>query len=230
MSVAPSSSPVPASAEAKRRIGCLSLRWLCLFVIAGACYAFWPRTADIRSFDPAAVARLEARAWRHYYEKDYLRLGVDLYALCRGQLGASPARSLQIGWHAAQAARLFQRSGSREEATLALPHLRGYYAAVARASGEVFPIEEAALLELEWWQQRREKIPPQDYAKVIAECSAVFYGTDNADMGMAALLRAQAMAYRDARRNGQMQEVDWQHVEDQLRRAGTHLLAGVNGQ
>lgn len=191
-----------------------------------AAYAFWPRAARLRSFDPDEVARIDAQAWRHYYEKDYARLTRDLYRLCRRQLGASPARSLQIGWEAAWAARVFQQSKSREQARAALPYLEKYYDIIRTVSGEPFATDEAARLELEWWQQRRENAGPEEYARPMAACAAVLYGVFNDDIRQSAEIRARMMAWRDAR-GGAMTGDDWRHIEEELRRATRHLRAGV---
>src|SRR5262245_29562688 len=44
---------------------------LCLStaIVAGLLYTTWPRTPDLRGFDPSAVARIETEMWRAYYER-----------------------------------------------------------------------------------------------------------------------------------------------------------------
>ena len=86
--------------------------------VACAC---WPRTADLRCFEPAEIARLETAMWRDYYEKRYGALFYHLCALSRTQFGFSPFDSLRITWAAAQAASAFQPTRSREAANAALP-------------------------------------------------------------------------------------------------------------
>jgi hypothetical protein len=71
-------------------------------------YACWPRKADLRSFDPAAMARLETAMWRDYYDRHYPTLFYHLYEVSRTQFGFSPLDSLRIALAAAQAARIFQ--------------------------------------------------------------------------------------------------------------------------
>jgi hypothetical protein len=36
---------------------------------ATGAYACWPRAADLRGFNPAAMARLETAMWRDYYDR-----------------------------------------------------------------------------------------------------------------------------------------------------------------
>jgi hypothetical protein len=55
--------------------------------VLGIC---WPRKADLRSFDPAAMARLETAMWRDYYDKHYPTLVYHLYEVSRTQFGFSP--------------------------------------------------------------------------------------------------------------------------------------------
>ncbi|MDR1283029.1 MAG: hypothetical protein LBK99_19730 [Opitutaceae bacterium] len=222
---APLPPPSPASTHSKRRRRRIVATAVFAIVLCAA-YAFWPRAARLRSFDPDEVARIDAQAWRHYYEKNYVRLTRDLYRLCRRQLGASPARSLQIGWQAARAARVFQKSRSREQAREALPYLERYYNIIRTVSGESFATDEAARLELEWWQQRRENIPPEEYARPMAACAAVLYGVFNDDIRLSAEIRARMMAWRDAR-GGAMTDDDWRHIAGELRRATRHFHAGV---
>jgi hypothetical protein len=203
-------------------------RWLtAAFLLGLAAYVFWPRDAHLRLFDPARVARLETRMWRSYYEQRYAALFADLYTLNREDYGFSPADSLAIAWYAAQAARTFQPTRSRAEAQSALPLLERYYAVLRRRGGETFDAREAALLELNWWQLRRENAPPPAYGAVIVQTTSAVFHADNADVRRAGLLRAQMMSYRDERRDGSMQESDWAHVESELVRSYEALRAGV---
>jgi len=61
-----------------------------------AVFACWPRKADLRAFNPAGMARIEAAMWRDYYEKRYGALFYHLYELSRRQFGFSPLDSLRI--------------------------------------------------------------------------------------------------------------------------------------
>ena len=65
---------------------------LLALVAAAAAYAAIPRRADLTSFDPGAMARLETAMWRHYYEQRYLALFLDLYEMARGEQGVLAAR------------------------------------------------------------------------------------------------------------------------------------------
>jgi hypothetical protein len=117
---------------------------LALAIGAAGIYACWPRSADLRAFDPAGMARLETAMWRDYYEKHYPRLFYHLYEVSRAQFGFAPLASVRIALAAAQAARTFQPTRSREAANAALPALVTYYRLLASATPGCFDVEEAA--------------------------------------------------------------------------------------
>jgi hypothetical protein len=182
-----------------------------------AAYAVIPRQADLRSFDPPEMARLETAMWRDYYDKRYAALFYHLYASTRTQFGFSPFRSLHIALSAAEAARTFQPTRSRRDADAALPALVAYYADFAPAAPAAFDVSEVARLELDWWQARREAVSANDYGLTIARVAALTYGKSADDSGIRqfGVIRAQAMAYRDARGEG-ITEADWGAIETQL--------------
>jgi hypothetical protein len=197
-------------------------------IAAAGMYLCWPRKADLRAFDPAAMARLETAMWRDYYEKHYPRLFYHLYELSRTQFGFSPLDSFRIALSAAQAAKTFQPTRSRAEADAALPSLVTYYGLLLPAAPVAFDASEAARLELDWWQARREKIGPKDYGRTVAEIAALTYGKSRDDPAMleSGIVRAEAMAYRDARYRS-MIEADWSEIETQLLRAYRLLKTSV---
>jgi hypothetical protein len=201
-----------------------------LAILPIAAFACWPRRADLRAFDSAGMARLETAMWRDYYEKRYGALFYHLYELSRTQFGFSPLDSLRIALSAAKAAKAFQPTRTRGEAAAALPELAAYYALLRPAAPAAFDTDKLARLELDWWQARREAAGPRDYGRTIAEVAALTYGKSPDDPAIAAsgVARAEAMAYRDARREG-MTERDWAEIERQLLRACKLLKAGIGG-
>jgi hypothetical protein len=194
-----------------------------------AAYAAIPRHADLRAFDPAELARLETAMWRDYYDKRYAALFYHLYESTRTQFGFSPLMSLHIALSAAEAARTFQPTRSRQEADAVLPALMAYYSDFAPAAPVTFDVEKAARLELDWWQARREAVGPQDYGLTIARVTALTYGKSADDTGIRqfGVARAEAMAYRDARGKG-VTGADWAAIEAQLAGAYRSLKANVS--
>jgi hypothetical protein len=193
-----------------------------------AAYAVIPRQADLRSFEPSEMARLETAMWRDYYDKRYPALFYHLYASTRTQFGFSPLTSLHIALSAAEAARTFQPTRSRQEADAALPSLLAYYWDFAPAAPAAFDVADAARLELDWWQARREAVSPSAYGLTIARVAALTYGKSADDAGIRdfGVARAEAMAHRDARGEG-ITEADWATIETHLVGAYRSLKASV---
>jgi hypothetical protein len=202
---------------------------LVVALVLGAAFAAWPRQADLGGFEPAEMARLETAMWRDYYDKRYPALFYHLYALSRTQFGFSPLDSVRIALAAAQAAKAFQPTRSREAANAALPPLVTYYRLLASAVPGGFDAEEAARLELDWWQARRESIGPQQYGVTVARVAAITYGkpADEPSLLVSGIGRAEAMAFRDARGQA-MTDADWSEIERRLRRAYQSLKAVVS--
>lgn len=194
-----------------------------------AAYAVVPRQADLRAFDPAEMAQLETAMWRDYYDKRYAALFYHLYQSTRTQFGFSPLKSLHIAFSAAAAARTFQPTRSRREADAALPALVAYYGDFAPAAPVAFDVAEAARLELDWWQARREAVAPRDYGLTIARVTALTYGksADDPALRQFGIARAEAMAFRDARGEG-IGEADWATIEARLGEAYRSLKASVS--
>jgi len=203
---------------------------LALLFGAVAAHASWPRKADLRAFEPAEIARLETAMWRDYYEKRHLALFYHLYEVSRTQFGFSPLDGFRIAWAAVRAAKAFQPTRSREAADAALPPLVNYYRLLAAAAPGGFDVAEAAWLELDWWQARREAAGPQEYGVTIARVAAITYGkkADDPSLLTSGIGRAEAMAYRDAR-GPATTELDWSEIECRLRRAYRSLKAAVAG-
>jgi hypothetical protein len=100
--------------------------WVLAAVAAGG--AGWaaaelarPRPADIRTFDPDEVARLETAMWRSYYDRRRLLLFGQLVALLKGQFHLQPLRAVALADLAAElyqvpAERLWTHAARRAEA------------------------------------------------------------------------------------------------------------------
>ena len=175
--------------------------WFAALVVLGfSAYVFCPRTAHLRTFNPIRVGQLETRMWRSYYDQRYADLLGDLYALNRDEYGFSPADSLAIAWYAARAAQIFQPTRSRAEAQKALPMLERYYAVLRERGGETFDEREAARLELDWWQLRRENAQPAEYGSVIVRTTFVVFDADNAEVRRATAARGNDELSRQAPR------------------------------
>ena len=109
-------------------------------------------------------------------------------------------------------------------------YLLDYFSLLRTAAPVAFDPQEAARLELDWLQARREAVSPQAHGRTVAEVAALTYGITAAAPAMLdnGVARAEAMAYRDARGQA-MTEEGWVAIESQLRAAHERLKAGVGG-
>ena len=205
------------------RIICLSALALLLVAVI---FAFQHAMAspDLRGVDPAKAGRLESTMWKSYYDGNYARLGWLTAELACGQYGFSWWDGGRISLSAARSAMFFRKNTDDPRCA---PELEKYYTIIQRAVGGKFDVQEAARLELEWWKERRRNVLPQEYARTIAKLIAVTYGVPDESVLPGATMRAEAMAYRDARRDGKMTAPDWDEVTRQLSEAYTSLKTSI---
>lgn len=174
-----------------------------------------PIRSDIRIFDPAVVARLDAAMWRSYYERKPLVLFNQLAQMMRTQFRAPFFRSYVMAYQAARAAFVFKDGENRREYEKALPHLIDFYADIERMSSESFDVEKAAKLELEWWiiHRQRNMHKPGDLEKALAETASAIYRQPAWQFKEHAKLRAGAMHIRDTKAvNGGLRPSDWDEI------------------
>jgi hypothetical protein len=94
---------------------------LALIVCAVLYDLYFPRTTQMREFDPDEVARLETAMRRSYYEKQRLSLFNQLAELLRTQYHMPPARSKLVAYYAANAAFVFKKGEQRSDYEKTLP-------------------------------------------------------------------------------------------------------------
>ena len=183
---------------------------------------------DMSGFDPQEMGRLESGMWRSYYDGRWLQLACQTMEGACGQYRFSWWDGSRSSLHASRAALFFRKNTDDPRC---LPELDRYYAIISKATGQKFDIRAAASLELQWWKERRRSIAPNDYARTIARATALVYGVPEETVLPAARMRAEAMAYRDARRDGKMTDTDWQEIARQLMLAYASLKEAVtNGR
>jgi len=194
-------------------------------VVASAAVDHWLARPGLNRFDPTAMGQAESAMWRDYYDGHWVSLGVRMMRLAREQYGFSWWDSARASFHGARAALHFR---GRTDDPRCLPALRAYYGVLAKVMPPDFSSDEAARLELQWWSERRLNFPPAGYAGTIARLSGLCHGISPEAAEPSALIRAETMAYRDARRDGRMTEADWDHVAARLREAWSKLRAAID--
>jgi transposase-like protein len=192
---------------------------------------YYPRQTDLRDFDAEQVGRLETAMWRSYYDRERLRLFMQLAELLRTQYRLPLIRSNLVAYQAAKAAFIFKDGRHRADYERALPNLLNFYAAIRRVSNISFDVERAAQLELEWWIIHRERHShaPGELEKALADLSAEIYRVPAERLAEHARLRAEAMLIRDAKAEaGGVTEEDWARIDGLLRASWRALRQAVN--
>ena len=200
-------------------------------VICGVLYdLFYPRTIQMREFDPDEVARLETAMWRSYYEKHRARLFNEMSELLRSQYRMPLVRSNLVAYYAAHAAFVFKDGHERSDYEKALPDLIKFYSAIRRMSDIPFDVDRAAHLELEWWiiHRQRAQHSPGDLDRALAELQAEIYHVPIDRLMEHARLRAEAMTIRDTRAEaGGVTEADWARINELLKESWRSLAKAV---
>jgi hypothetical protein len=222
----PSQTPRP-----KRKFLMRLIALILALVICGVLYdLFYPRTIQMREFDPDEVARLETAMWRSYYEKHRARLFNEMTELLRSQYHMPLVRSNLVAYYAAHAAFVFKDGHERSDYEKALPDLIKFYSAVRRMSDIPFDVDRAARLELEWWiiHRQRAQHAPGDLDRALAELQAELYRVPIDRVMEHARLRAEAMTIRDTKAEaGGVTEADWARINELLKESWRSLKTAV---
>jgi len=197
---------------------------LALAVAVGVWFQHAVSKPNMMGFDPQEMGRLESAMWRRYYERHWPQLACQTMEGACGQYRFSWWDGSLLSLHAARAALFFRK---KTDDPRCLPELDRYYAIISSATGQKFDVRAAAALELQWWKERRRQVAPKDYARTIAQVTALVYGVPEETVLPAARMRADAMAYRDARWDGKMTEAEWQEIARQLMLAYASLKEAV---
>jgi hypothetical protein len=202
-----------------------------VLLICGVLYdLYYPRTTQMREFNPDEVARLETAMWRSYYDKQRLQLFNQLAELLRLQYGLSQLKSNQVAYYGANAAFVFKQGQQRSDYEKALPDLLKFYGAIRKMSDIPFDVDRAARLELDWWiiHRQRDQHAPGDLAKALAELQAEIYQVPVDRVLEHGRLRAEAMTVRDTQaEKGGVTEADWARINELLKESWGALAKAV---
>ena len=186
---------------------------------------FTQRPSDLRTFDAAAVGRLDTDMWRSYYERRPVRLFEQMITLLRTKYGMRPLEALTNAYRAAHAAFVFKDGRSRADYEKALPDLEAYDRDINARSARPFDSHRAATLELEWWIVHREN--PPGLPDALAALQAEIYGVPAERFAEHARLRAEAMDLRDGKGSA-ITEADWQRIGELLAASWKSLYRAVS--
>lgn len=215
----------------KRKIVIRVVVIVLVLLICGVLYdLYYPRTTQMREFNPDEVARLETAMWRSYYDKQRLQLFNQLAELLRLQYGLSQLKSNQVAYYGANAAFVFKQGQQRSDYEKALPDLLKFYGAIRKMSDIPFDVDRAARLELDWWiiHRQRDQHAPGDLAKALAELQAEIYRVPVDRVLEHGRLRAEAMTLRDTQaEKGGVTEADWTRINELLKESWGSLAKAV---
>jgi hypothetical protein len=229
---AAASPPETIPVRKRRRVLKVTLGIIAALLAYTAFDLLAPRSSKMRSFDPDEVARLDTAMWRSYYAKQQVKLYNQMTELLRTQYNLPFVRSNTVAYQAARAAFVFKGGHSRQDYEKALPYLVSFYTSLHKVSDIPFDIERAARLELEWWiiHRERDKHPPGDLERALAELSAELYQMPAERFSEYARLRTEAMTIRDTRADqGGVTEADWAKIDELLHTSWRSLFNVVNG-
>ena len=203
---------------------------LAALLLTAALDLYYPVSTDLRAFEAEEVARLDTIMWRSYYDRQPVRLFLQLAELLRVQFNLPWLRSHVVAFHAAKAAFVFKDGRNRADYEKALPDLMRYYRALRKVSTTPFDVEQEAQLELEWWivHRQREQHAPGDLDRALAEAAAELYRVPAESLMEYGRLRTEAMNIRDRKAvAGGVTEEDWKQIEELLRGSWRALWQGV---
>lgn len=188
-------------------------------------------TRDLRRFDADEVARLDAAMWRSYYDRDRLRLFLQLGELLGRQYGFRFWRRQLTAFYAAKGAFVFKNGRERTDYEKAMPDIERFFAAVRDSGSNDFDPHRAAELEVEWWivHRERRRYSEDDLARALANAAAEIYRVQPELLYDYGRFRAQAMRIRDEQgESGGLIEDDWARIEELLERSWHSLHDAVN--
>lgn len=203
---------------------------LAALLLTAALDLYYPVSTDLRAFEAEEVARLDTIMWRSYYDRQPVRLFLQLAELLRVQFNLPWLRSHVVAFHAAKAAFVFKDGRNRADYEKALPDLMRYYRALRKVSTTPFDVEQEAQLELEWWivHRQREQHAPGDLDRALAEAAAELYRVPAESLMEYGRLRTEAMNIRDRKAvAGGVTEEDWKQIEELLRGSWKALWQAV---
>jgi hypothetical protein len=214
-----------------KKAGVVGLAIVILLVTWIGIDLYRPFKANIRSFDPDDVARLDTAMWRSYYSRRRLQLLREATELLEKQYQLPFWRRQLVAYYAARSAFVFKDGKSRIDYERALPDLRKFYGEIRDISTTEFDADEAARLELEWWiiHRERDQHAPGDLARALALAASSVYGAPADGLMDYGELRAQAMEIRDNKAaEGGVSEADWIRIDDLLHKSWYSLHEAVN--
>lgn len=160
------------------------------------------QASPMRSFDPAAVGRLEAKAWELYYRRRWTRFLVTSVRLVRAAFRMPWPATLHGAWLVLRANQAWAPFPDNDPVG-ARAIMARFYRRLSTSEGRPIDAVRAAELEVDWWRAHREAQhaggsgSSPELVAALRDLNAFLYGTSPAAVEPAAALRAEAMGVSD---------------------------------
>jgi hypothetical protein len=175
------------------------------------------RKSNLRELDFQKVAELDAHMWRSYYNHQFVKMFFQLVRLMRSQLHLTWILTLRLAYYSGIAATNYRLLKGEEDYPRVLKNLNKFYKVISDNAIEPFDYENAAKLELEWWDIHRY---PKKYKKSLesslAEAAAAIYNVAPSKLKDYARYRAVAMMLPHHEGDKQPKPPDWNEIKDLL--------------
>ena len=158
---------------------------------------------SMRTFDPVRLGGAECAGWVGYYRRQWGVVLVSAVRMVRTGFNLSWPRTLYGAWLVLRANQLWAPVPDNDPDG-ALRTMRRFYALVVATTGEMFDVDLAARLEVEWWRVHRylqrdapSGSDPRPLVDALAAVYAHVYGIAAEAVRTAAAGRAEAMRISD---------------------------------
>jgi len=151
-----------------------------LIVVAFVVYLLWPRTPNLKGFDPAVMAKLQVTDWTAQRDGKGWEALTTRFKIYTSQYNFSPVGAYRMAQSQAEgltAVKVSEEDKSNEVAeSRALSAFTEKYAMMKRAAKEETEPDSLAREEIAWWTLVFEKAPASEVEAPITHILAARYG------------------------------------------------------
>jgi hypothetical protein len=187
-------------------------------------------------FDPDRIAHFEARGWRAYYDRDWLRLCRLMVSTCQEQFRIPFPSSVVAAYYLAKGARAW--APINHDIGVVERYYGNFYRIARRHSGLAFDLHRVVQLEMRYNDIHRRLVGHDDkseFVDALTELHAAIFGLSKEQARESAEWRVAANTTVDGISNHWSTDVegDWARLEEQLRHCYRSLIrevaAGLSG-
>jgi hypothetical protein len=176
---------------------------LLLIVLAFFVYLLWPRTPNLKGFDPGVLAKLEVQNWQAQKAGKGFDAVIARYKIFSSQYNFSPISAYRIAQSQGDALNHLKLSrqpgGDPAEENRTLSALTEKYTWIKKQAKGTFDPDAMARDEFGWRTLEMDGAPPDEVAAPLARLLAALYGGAPEDFTEVAtsLMSARARIFQD---------------------------------